>query len=447
MNTGTTPKVEHQRVLSRKQIIGLILLVIVVLGYVALYTMLSHRSDEPSIELYFADRMTEGHRLLIERFNQLNEGTMKVIPVDFPFSEFSTDARKEVLARSLRGEDDAIDIFAVDIIGVHRFAKWSEPLEQYFTSEERERILPIALRTCTYNNELVAMPFDLVQAVMYYREDLLKATPEGRRLLEKIRNGITWEEFMSIGISMNPTTPYYIFPASDYEGFVCSYIENLLSLNHDYFETYGFRFTTREGRKALTYLVDLVQRTRLSPPIVATFTEQNSFQYFIKNNGLFIRGWTIYDKDFEREPVDVEKQKHLRKAMLPYPAGGRPAALFGGWNLMISKTSKKKDAAVQFLKFLLTEEAQEIIYTASGYYPVLKCFYSDSQYVQKYPEVEEMKKFMAHGVLRPVQENYTKYSKIMARYFSLAVAGKLTIDEAIRETQNAIDIEEQRTQQ
>ncbi|MCX7984833.1 MAG: extracellular solute-binding protein [Bacteroidetes bacterium] len=446
MNSTTTGSSEQERILSRKHVIGLIILVIVVLSYVALFTVLSHSSSEHPVEIYFADRMTEGHRILIERFNTLNEGKLKVVPVDFPFSEFSTDARKEVLARSLRGEDDAIDIFAVDIIGVHRFAKWSESLEAHFSQAEREQILPLALQTCIYNNELVAMPFDLVQAVLYYREDLLKTTAIGRKLLEKIQAGITWEEFMRYGTALRSPYPYYIFPASDYEGFVCSYIENLLSLKPNYFETHGFRFTTPEGKAALAYLVALVQQTRLSPPIVTTFTEQNSFQYFIKNNGLFIRGWTIYDKDFQAEPVDSEKQKYLRKAMLPYPAGGRPASLFGGWNLMISKTSKKKDAAIKFLKFLLSEESQEIMYTASGYYPVLKRFYTDSTYMLRYPEVEHMKKFMTYGVLRPVQENYTKYSKIMARYFSLAVAGKLSIDEAIRETQAAIDIEEQRTQ-
>ncbi|MBP8976937.1 MAG: hypothetical protein KBG83_09520, partial [Bacteroidetes bacterium] len=122
--------------LSKKQWIGIAVLAAVVLGYVAMFTIVPHRTDAEPIELYFADRMTEAHRILIDRFNELNNGKIKVIPIHFPSAEFSTDTRKEGLARSLRGEDDAIDIFAVDIIGVHRFAKWSEPLEQYFSDEE-----------------------------------------------------------------------------------------------------------------------------------------------------------------------------------------------------------------------------------------------------------------------------------------------------------------------
>ncbi|MBP8976357.1 MAG: extracellular solute-binding protein, partial [Bacteroidetes bacterium] len=349
---------------------------------------------------------------------------------------------KEVLARSLRGEDDAIDIFAVDIIGVHRFAKWSEPLEQYFSDEELRCILPVAMKTCYYNGNLMAMPFVLVQGVMYYREDLLSNSKEGRELLKKVQNGITWEEFVTARHTMEMKNPFYIFQASDYEGFICSYIENLLSLNPNYFETKGFNFTTRESRQALQYLVDLVQTEKLSPPIVTSFTEFNSFQYFIQNDGLFVRGWTTYDKDFESEPVDLKKQQCLRKALTPHPAQGRPATVLGGWNLMISKSSKKKDAAVAFMKFLLQNESQEILYKYAGYHPIVQEFYTNPMYEERYPEIKEMRTFMRYGVLRPVQENYTRYSKIMARYFSLAVAGKMSVDDALREAQHAIDLEE-----
>ncbi len=436
------PHISYKKVLSEKHVIGMVVLLFVVLGYVGVFTFFSHTPPHNTLELYFADRITEAHLKIIEEFNRQHEGKIKVVPVHFSPNEFSTDTRKEVLARSLRGEDDAIDIFAVDIIGVHRFAKWSEPLEQYFTHEERDRILPIALKTCYYNKELVAMPLDLVQAVMYYREDLIAQHPQAKELKRKLEVGMTWDEFIAFGQQLKGNNPFYIFPASDYEGFVCSYIENLLSLKPDYFETIGFRFTTPEGRMALQYLVNLVQHYKLSPPVVTSFTEMNSFQYYIQNDGYFIRGWTTYDKDFESEPVDTVKQRFLRKSMLPYPAGGKPAALFGGWNLMISKSSKKKEAAIKFLKFILTEPSQENLYRLAGYSPVIKAFYTDTLYTQRYPELVHLKKFMEYGILRPLQENYTRYSKIMARYFSLAVAGKISVDTALRETQQAIDQEE-----
>ena len=235
--------------------------------------------------------------------------------------------------------------------------------------------------------------------------------------------------------------PFYIFPAADYEGLICSYIEILLSLRPNYFETVGFRFNTPEGKKALQLLVDLVQKYKLTPPEVGNFTEVGSYEYFIKQNGLFIRGWTSYDKDFKNARIDSVKESYLRKAQIPFLAEGKPSAVFGGWNLMVAKASKKKEAVVDFMKFLISDESQETFYSTAGYYPVIKSFYTDSVYLNRYPEIAQIKELMKFGVHRPVQENYTKYSKIMARYFHLSILGKVSVEEAIERVQNSIESE------
>ena len=61
-------------------------------------------------------------------------------------------------------------------------------------------------------------------------------------------------------------------------------------------------------------LVDLVNKYNVSPKSVTEFTEVPSYEYFIKNDGLFIRGWPTYDKDFTEQPFDQSKQNNLRKA-------------------------------------------------------------------------------------------------------------------------------------
>ena len=424
-----------------KQFIGIGIVAIVALVYVLALYFFAHRESKPVVEIYFADRMTEAHQILIDRYNARHVGTVKVIPINFPNEDFSTDTRKEVLARSLRGEDDAIDLLSVDVIGVHRFAKWCEPLGKYFTEEERSRITETGLHTCYYDGELMALPLDVVQGVMYYREDLLRQLPGGNQLIERVQKGITWPELLKAAAAIHYRKPFYVFPAADYEGLICSYIEILLSLRPDYFESVGFRFNTPEGKKALQLLVDLVQKDKVTPPEVGNFTEVASFEYFIRQNGLFIRGWTSYDKDFRNAHIDSVKESNLRKAQIPFLAEGKPSAVFGGWNLMMAKSSKKKVAVIDFMKFLISEESQETFYATSGYYPVIKSFYSDSVYLHRYPEITQIKELMKFGVHRPIQENYTKYSKIMARYFHLAILGRISVEEAIGDVQSSIESE------
>ena len=417
---------------------GVLFLSLLALLYLVPYYLIIQRPKPAVTEIFFADRMTGAHRLLIEQYNQMHAGKIKVTPIDFPNPNFSTNERKGILARSLRGEGDGIDLMAVDVVWVQRFSKWCEPLGKYFSNEELGRIIPDALYSCQGNGELMAVPLDLVQGVLYYREDLLKGTEKGNEVIQALQSSMTWPEFISLKNRLGWKKPFYVFTAADYEGLVCVYIELLLSLRRNYFSTIGFNFDTPEGRQALQLLVDLVQRDRVSPEEVTTFTEVPSYAYFIKNDGLFIRGWNTYDKDFSDSPYDTAKEHQLRKAPLPHFAEGQPASLFGGWNLMVSKFSKNKEAAVDFAKFLLSDASQEMFYLYGGYYPVVSSFYTDPASLQRHPEIAGMKELMRSGVHRPPQKEYTNFSKTMSHYFALAIRKKITVEEATESVTKAI---------
>jgi multiple sugar transport system substrate-binding protein len=424
--------------LKIKQKWGFIFLVLVAAIYITIYSLDFVSTGQKVKEIYFADRVTAAHKILIEKYNKLNEGKLRVVPIDFPNFDFSTNERKELLARSLRGRGDGIDLFAVDLVWTRRFAKWCEPLDKYFPGTERARILHAALESCYYNGELVAIPLDLVQGVMYYREDLLLKQENGDKLIEKLKQNITWQEFIKLKKSIPGDNPYYIFPAADYEGLICSFMELVLSLRPNYFEEEGFNLNTPEAQRALQLLVDLVNKYELTPKIVTEFTEIPSYEYYIKNDAVFIRGWPSYDKDFEESPFNPGKEQHLRKAPLPHFEQGKPTSLFGGWNLMISKFSDKKEEAIDFIKFLITDEAQEIFYKEAGYYPVINSFYDDQLYIDRYPEAHEYKDLIKTGVHRPAHEEYTRYSEIMSHYFEMAIRNEISVKEALKESTTAI---------
>ncbi|MGA9291864.1 MAG: extracellular solute-binding protein [Ignavibacteriaceae bacterium] len=350
-----------------KQKWGVIFLLFVTITYLTIF-FIDYKSEGKKVkEIYFADRITAAHRTLINEYNKMHEGEVKVIPVDFPNTDFSTNDRKEIVARSLRGHGDGIDLFAVDIIWVQRFAKWCEPLDKYFSKQERNNILKNALESCYYKNELVAVPLDMVQGVMYYRKDLIKNVKGGDVIINKLNNFINWRDFISLDQKFSIKKPFYVFPAADFEGFVCCYDEQLLSLKPDYFEVNGFNFETPEAGKTLQLFVDLVNKYQISPPVVSDLTDAASFEYFIRNDDIFLRGWPTYDKDFSENPINIEKQGNLVKVPLPHFKEGKPASVFGGWNLMVSRFSEKKKEVIDFIKFLLSDKSQEIFYKESGF--------------------------------------------------------------------------------
>ena len=67
-----------------------------------------NRGQRIATKVYFADNISAAHRRPIERFNQKHLGAIEVVPVNLPFDKFSTNERKEFIARSLRNKGDLV---------------------------------------------------------------------------------------------------------------------------------------------------------------------------------------------------------------------------------------------------------------------------------------------------------------------------------------------------
>lgn len=384
--------------------------------------------------IHYADYITETVNDLINKFNKENEGSIKVIPINLPFSKFSTNERKELLARSLRSKSDQIDIFAVDIIWVPRFAKWAEPVGKYFSTVQREKTIDYTLRTCYYDGQLVAMPFKVDLSTMFYRKDLLKHLPGYDSLEIKLKNSISWTDFIKLKLSLkNSKSPFYIFAADAYEGLVCSFAEAILNQNRNYFETDSVRFNRREAKKSLELLVELVNKYEMTPVGVTDFTEYLCHDYYMKNNALFIRSWPPFMKEYKDFITDTTQNYEIVPAPMPHFEGYKYANVFGGWNLMISKFSKHKSEAVKFVNFLLEENSQLELFERDGSIPVLKSIfknykkYSDSQMLEYYNEQFE------YGVYRPSLEDYTRISDIISHFVNKAIKKEISVEEALKQ--------------
>ncbi|NIR50260.1 extracellular solute-binding protein, partial [candidate division KSB1 bacterium] len=325
--------------------------------------------EDPSIKIYFADNISAGHKRVIDAFNEQHRGRIEVVPINLPFTKFSTNERKQLLIRSLRSKNSRVDIFAVDIFWIPRFAKWCEPLVSHFTQTELNDLLPEALQTCYYNDELVALPLYIDIGVMYYRRDLLQDLPDFEEIEARLTQSITWEEFIALSERTRLSgQPFYVFPADNYEGLICSFIETLQGQNLSLFDGGSVQLDTPEARRGLKLLVDLVNKYQMTPAAVTNFGEIDGYLFSLRNDALFFRGWPGNLKPYLNQYGN--KVRNTGVAALPHFAGHKPVAVFGGWNLMISKDSGKKSEVVKFLKFATSPEMQKLLFDEMGYLPV-----------------------------------------------------------------------------
>jgi len=398
---------------------------------------LKEMDDEGIIEITFADNISPAHQRVIDAFNQAHDGRIRVVALDLPFEKFSTNERKQLLARSFRSEGGSVDVFAADLFWIPRFAKWCEPLEGYFSEAERSHFLRYALETCSFDGELVGVPLYIDVGILYYRRDLLQTLPDFHEVEEKLKRSITWDEFITLHERLKDTKqPFYVFPADNYEGLMCSFVEMLASQNQPLFANGVVQLTSAEAIRAVNLLDDLVNRFEMTPPVVTEFREVDSYQYALENDALFFRGWpgnlTTYEEDEQYRAVIDQ----IDVAALPHFEGHEPVAVLGGWNLMVSTSSDNKEAAVKFLKFATSPEMQKILYETGGYLPANNLVYADSSYGAQHPELAYYRELLKLGVHRPARAEYTKISDIISYYIKLIIKNEMSPREGL---QRALD--------
>ena len=396
------------------------------------FTRKSTPTTDIPARIYFADNISSAHEALIKRFNETYRGEIEVIPVNLPFSKFSTNERKELLARSLRSKSDLIDVFAVDLIWVPRFAKWCEPLDIHIGMQGQQDILPYALESCYYAGRLVALPLYLDVGMMYFRKDILQNLPEYPQLLSKLKESISWEEFIQLKQDhFSNTEDFYLFAAKSYEGLICSFIELLVAQNAGLFNKNSIQLNTPEARKALQLLVDLVNKYHLSPSLVVNFDEYQSYLYALEKDAVFLRGWPGFLRHYRKVVPDSTKFEFFDIAALPHFAGFRPVSVFGGWNLMISKYSNHKRASLTFIQFAMQPESQEILFSAGGYIPVNQQVYQDSTFVRAHPDLHYYQELLQRGIHRPYRPDYTRISDIISYYVHKSIKNEISVEEAL----------------
>ena len=116
---------------------------------------------------------------------------------------------------------------------------------------------------------------------------------------------------------------------------------------------------------------------------------------------------------------------------LPHLENGAVKNTIGGWNLMLTKNSVHKKESLEFMKFMLSDEAQKILFEKGAYLPSTKTPYKDSSFTAHFPEIAFNERLLNEAAMRPQLENYTLISDILSHYLRLAIAGEISAEEAM----------------
>jgi multiple sugar transport system substrate-binding protein len=409
-------------------------LVFVVLALL-LFNRLSVGGEERDgiVRVYYADNISPAHQSVIDRFNALHQGRVEVVPVNLPFEKFSTNERKELLARSLRNKSDRLDLFTVDHIWVARFSRWCEPLDSAFSPEERLNVLTQAEESCKFNDHIMAIPMYIDVGLMYYRSDLMKQLRPDPAFDARLHASLTWDEFRAVGKDARAKGwPFYFFQANDYEGLTCNFFELIAGQDDGFFTRRPLDFERPEAKRALSMLVAFAGKDGISPHEVSEYDEIQSYTQMLDKNGLVVRGWPNFLESYRSTYTDQRKLELVHRAPLPHFEGHRPVSVFGGWNFMVSRYSARKKEAIELARFFQRVDMQKVLFELGGYIPTNTEVYRDTAYMTQHPVLKYYADLIRSGFHRPALVEYTKMSDIVSKNAHLAVKGEIDIDTALR---------------
>ncbi|GCE48117.1 carbohydrate ABC transporter substrate-binding protein (CUT1 family) [Thermosporothrix hazakensis] len=368
---------------------------------------------------------TDTYKNIVEEFNK-TVGKEKNIHVTWQNGPNSTDEMMTKYNNMFRARNAEIDIISVDIVYPAMFAEqeWTvEITDSMWPSSERQKYLSAPIAGCTYNGKLWAAPFRTDLGLLYYRTDLMKNAPQ------------TFDELVSISKDVAPSKVQsgYVWQGSQYEGLVCNFCEVLHGYGGailDPNDAKKVTVNTPEAVDALTMMASWVGS--VSPAAVTTYTEDQSHATWAAGNAAFMRNWP-YAWVIDNDPKQSKVAQKFAIASLPH--GSKESAghsAIGGWNLAINAFSKHQDEAWEFIKYMLSAEAQKKAVLSASWAMVLQSIYDDSDVQSKIAFYKDLKPILQNAKPRPVSPKYTTVSESIQRHVYSALKKSAKPDQAIK---------------
>lgn len=337
------------------------------------------------------------------------------------------DQQHDDLARNLEAKNADYDVVSVDLIWNAEFAAegWLQPLEGDLALDT-EPLLPSTVESGTYNGKQYGAPWLTDGGMLYYRTDLVDTPPE------------TWGEMMDMcSIAEDNNMECYAGQFSKYEGLTVNAAEAINGAGGSIVGDDGSTPTvdSPEAAAGLSQLVDAFASGNI-PKEAITYTEEEGRIAFESGKLLFLRNWPYVYSLASTEGSSKVKGKF---DVAPLPgADGVGASALGGHNLAISAYSDNKATAIDFIKFMESEESQRFFVTKGSAAPSFAALYDDPQLAKDFPYLPVLKQSLDNAVPRPITPFYPDVTLAIQENAYAALKGNVSVDQALTDMQAAI---------
>ena len=362
---------------------------------------------------------------LVDRFNRENGGIrvkLREMPADSGqhFDQLNTE---------FQSGEASVDVIGGDVIWPAQFAAngYIADLSDRFPEDERGDFLSAAIQANTYEGKVYGVPWYTDAGMLYYRQDLLE------------RSGFseppkTWDELKEVSekVRKDAGTRYgYVFQGASYEGGVVNALEYIWNSGGDVLDGEKVVINSPEARRGLEIERSLLA-DGVAPEGVAQYKEQESASIFLAGDAVFMRNvprMYALASDPAESKIDPAV---IGIAALPVAEQGlRSYSSLGGWNFFLNASSKKADAAYEFVRFMSAPEQQKIRSIEGSVLPTRKELYEDEEVLKGVRVADLGRDAIQNTRPRPISPFYSDMSLKMASQFVGSLKGDVPPEEAL----------------
>ncbi|GAB4006022.1 ABC transporter substrate-binding protein [Nocardioides ultimimeridianus] len=337
------------------------------------------------------------------------------------------DQQHDDLVRNLDAKNPNYDVVSVDVVWTAEFAAkgYLQPLTGAMALDTNG-LLPAAVKAGQYNGTQYAAPATSDGGLLYYRTDLVKTPPK------------TWDQmFADCAIAKRNNMDCYAGQFNKYEGLTVNATEAINSAGGSVVGPDGSTPTVNspEAIKGLSVLADAYKDGDI-PKSAITYSEEEGRQAFESGKLLFLRNWPYV---YSLAAGDASSKVKGKFAVAPLPGFNGPgASTLGGHNLAINAYSTHKATALDFIKYMESEEAQTAFMEKGSLAPIRADVYKKPALVAKYPYLPTLLTSIENAVPRPITPFYPGVTLAIQDNAYAAITGSKPVPQAVSDMAAAI---------
>jgi len=250
-----------------------------------------------------------------------------------------------------------------------------------------DRFLEPVLDTARYQDRLWAVPLHTNAGLLYYRTDLVESPPNG------------WSDLPGLIDHANrgQGVDGYIGQLAHYEGLTVNVSEAVWGQGGELVDDGRAVADRPEAVDGLRFLINGVQEGWI-PRAALGDNEERSREQFQEGKAVFMRNWPYAYELLNSAESAVRGRFNV--VQLPGPSA------LGGMNLAISSSSQKKATALEFIKFLTSDETQHEVHIRGAYPAAVSSVYEEPAVQAAQPYTAELEKSIRTARSRPATPYY-----------------------------------------